>query len=59
MIKKNEPIPVSDKQTKPLDGNELIPISYKQIKNQSCSDPKSKTSFFRIDLFRIFKVQIL
>lgn len=51
--------PISDKQITPLSTNEIIPISYNQIKTQSCADVKNKTSLFRIDLFRIFKVQIL
>lgn len=57
--KQDKIIPVSDNQITPSGTKEIIPITYKQIKSQSCPDVKNKTSLFRIDLFRIFKVQIL
>lgn len=37
----------------------IIPVANKQITNQICKKTQDKVSAFRVDLFRIFKFQIL
>lgn len=37
----------------------IIPVTNKQLSNCSCPNSQDKKSFFRIDLFRIFKFKIL
>lgn len=46
-------VPTKDNQ----DG--IIPVCNKQESKSPCQTPQSKTSLFRIDLFRTFKIQIL
>lgn len=38
--------------------NAVIPVAYKQPSNKVCRNSQDKKSFFRVDLFRLFKVQI-
>lgn len=52
-------IPVCDKQSIGSDDKEEIPISNKQTTNTPCQNPQNKKSMFRLDLFRMFKIQIL
>lgn len=38
--------------------NGIIPVANKQLSNKPCANLQDKKSFFRLDLFRIFKVQL-
>lgn len=51
---KQETIVTSDNEQ-----NTIIPVADKKELKPPCASPQDKKSFFRIDLFRIFKLQIL
>lgn len=36
----------------------IIPVCNKQVNNKPCCVPQNKPSLFRVDLFRMFKIQI-
>lgn len=38
--------------------NGIMPVAYKQLAGKLCTTSQDKKSFFRVDLFRLFKVQV-
>lgn len=61
---KQSMVPADDKQEAMVTANDeqnaIIPVANKQEQKQPCASPQNnKKSLFRIDLFRLFKFQIL